>query len=254
MNEPRTINLPPFTMPAKGRQKTIQPAKEAVGQVKKNQAPDWPSLTPLIPAEHLFIETILRGQILIIRNLFTSTLCRNYVSFLSSLPLTTTPGKPKRGEAVRVNDRFQVEDPVFARTLWEKTGLKYLLSTIAEETTFDGKILGLNPNIRIYRYRPGQFFDKHYDESNKLQFGEDQIPAKTTWTLLIYLTTCEGGETAFYPESLKKGEKPPEPLVVGLETGMALLHKHGEDCLFHEGREVKSGEKWVLRSDVVVQR
>jgi hypothetical protein len=41
---------------------------------------------------------------------------------------------------------------------------------------------------------------------------------------------------------------------VGLETGMALLHKHGDDCLLHEGREVKSGEKWVLRSDLVVQK
>ncbi|KAK4938676.1 hypothetical protein LTR10_020944 [Elasticomyces elasticus] len=157
-------------------------------------------------------------------------------------------------EPVRVNDRFQVDDPVFANTLWERTGLKYLIDTVEEESTFDGKILGLNPNIRIYRYRPGQFFDKHFDESNKLQFGEDKIPARTTWTLLIYLTTCEGGETAFYPEALKKGEKTPEPIVVGLEAGMALLHRHGEDCLFHEGKEVKSGEKWVLRSDLVVQR
>ncbi|KIV82428.1 hypothetical protein PV11_04543 [Exophiala sideris] len=241
-------------MPARGKQKSLQSTKETNVQVKKPQTPDWPPLSPLIPAEHLSIKTILPGQILVVRNLFTSTLCRNLVSFLSSLPLTTTPGNPKRGEAVRVNDRFQVDDPVFANTLWERTGLKYLIDTVEEESTFDGKILGLNPNIRVYRYRPGQFFDKHFDESNKLQFGEDKIPARTTWTLLIYLTTCEGGETAFYPEALKKGEKTPEPIVVGLEAGMALLHKHGEDCLFHEGKEVKSGEKWVLRSDLVVQR
>lgn len=24
-----------------------------------------------------------------------------------------------------------------------------------------GQIVGLNPNIRIYRYKPGQFFDAH---------------------------------------------------------------------------------------------
>jgi hypothetical protein len=24
-----------------------------------------------------------------------------------------------------------------------------------------GEVVGLNPNIRIYRYRPGQFFDAH---------------------------------------------------------------------------------------------
>lgn len=119
---------------------------------------------------------------------------------------------------------------------------------------FGGKVLGLNSNIRVYRYRTGQFFDKHYDESNKLQWGEANVPAKTTWTLLIYLTTCTGGETAFYPETLKKGDGTPDPIVVGLETGMALLHKHGDDCLLHEGKEVKSGEKWVLRSDLVVRR
>jgi hypothetical protein len=219
-----------------------------------NERPNWPALTPVVPAEHLLVDTLLPGQILLIRNLFTANLCKTYVSFLSSLPLTTTPGKPKRGEATRVNDRFQIEDPSFARTLWEQSGLQTLVHAYENQAVFGGKVLGLNPNIRVYRYRPGQFFDQHYDESNKLQFGQDKLPAKTTWTLLIYLTTCEGGETAFHPEPSKKGERPPDPIIVGLETGMALLHKHGDDCLLHEGKEVRSGEKWVLRSDLVVQR
>ncbi len=37
-------------------------------------------------------------------------------------------------------------------------------------------------------------------------------------------------------------------------AGLALLHKHGEHCLDHEAAEVKSGVKYVLRSDVVFQR
>ncbi len=168
--------------------------------------------------------------------------------------MTTTPGKPKRGEATRVNDRFQVDDQAFARTLWEQSGLQYLVTSYEDQPVFGGKVLGLNSSLRVYRYRPGQFFDKHYDESNKLQFGQDKLPAKTTWTLLIYLTTCDGGETAFYPEPSKKVENTPDPIVVELETGMALLHRHGDDCLLHEGKEVRSGEKWVLRSDLVVQR
>ena len=44
------------------------------------------------------------------------------------------------------------------------------------------------------------------------------------------------------------------PVVVGLEVGMALLHKHGDDCMLHEGRRVKGGEKWVIRSDLCVKR
>ncbi|KIX07633.1 uncharacterized protein Z518_02286 [Rhinocladiella mackenziei CBS 650.93] len=240
-------------MAPRGKQKLVQSIGDS-HRPKNPPTPDWPPLNPLVPAEHLSIETLVAGQILVIRNLFTSSLCKNYVSFLSSLPLTTTPGKPKRGEAIRVNDRFQVQDALFAQMLWERSGLQHLVESFEGRGIFEGQVLGLNPNIRVYRYRPGQFFDKHYDESNKLQFGEDKLPAKTTWTLLIYLTNCEGGETAFYPEAFKKGQMTPEPIVVGLETGMALLHKHGDDCLLHEGKEVKSGEKWVLRSDLVVQR
>jgi hypothetical protein len=81
---------------------------------------------------------------------------------------------------------------------------------------------------------------------------------KTTWTMLLYLTSpstgCIGGETAFYPEPASKKSEPPEPVIVGLETGMVLLHKHGADCMLHEGREVVDGEKWVIRSDLVVAR
>ena len=39
----------------------------------------------------------------------------------------TTPGKPKKGDAVRVNDRFQVTDEDFAKRLWEETGLRDLI-------------------------------------------------------------------------------------------------------------------------------
>jgi len=241
-------------MAPRAKQKTATAKGDSNEQKKTTKTPDWPALSPLVPREHLYVETVLQEQILIIRNLFTSTLCKNYVSFLSTLPLTTTPGRPKRGEATRVNDRFQVDDAAFARNLWEHSGLQYLVDSFEDQAVFGGKVLGLNSNIRIYRYRPGQFFDQHYDESNRLQFGEAKLPARTTWTLLVYLTTCEGGETVFYPEVARRGEKTPEPIVVGLETGMALLHKHGDDCLLHEGREVRNGEKWVLRSDIVVER
>lgn len=39
----------------------------------------------------------------------------------------TTPGKPKKGEALRVNDRFSVEDWDFAERLWRDGGLEELL-------------------------------------------------------------------------------------------------------------------------------
>lgn len=236
-------------MPAKNKSKTVTNNTAATTPA----SPNWPSLKSGIPPDSIYIETLLEDQILIIRNLFSSKLCKSYVSFLSSLPLITTPGTPKGGEAVRVNDRFQINDPKFAQQLWEQTPLKHLVQGYEQQSVWCGEVLGLNPNIRVYRYKPGQFFDQHYDESNKVTIGDPPIPGRTTWTLLVYLTTCEGGETAFYPEATRKGQPAPAPILVGLETGMALLHNH-DDCMLHEGREVLSGEKWVLRSDLVVKR
>jgi hypothetical protein len=89
--------------------------------------PNWPAFTPLLPASDLSISTVVDSQIVVVRNFWTSTLCKNYVAFLKSLPLVTTPGKPKKGEAVRVNDRFQVNDEVFANRLWLETGLRELV-------------------------------------------------------------------------------------------------------------------------------
>lgn len=58
-------------------------------------------------------------------------------------------------------------------------------------------------------------------------------PARTTWTLLLYLTSpatgCIGGETAFYLDDNNTSDE--NAVIVGLETGMLLLHKHGNDCL-----------------------
>ncbi|KAJ5095541.1 hypothetical protein NUU61_004897 [Penicillium alfredii] len=246
-------------------------------------APDWPPLRPLLPALDLSLTPLLTDQIYLIRNFLSGSLCKNYVSFLASLPLTTTPGKPKKDEAVRVNDRFQIEDARFAEMLWSGTALKELVTERFTEEDYNddreedsrdpamstelaqrarqlwgGEPLGLNPNIRIYRYSAGQFFGQHYDESNSITFPPSPTtpkptPARTTWTLLIYLTSCNGGETIFYPDPTRANPNP-TPISVPPETGMALLHRHGDQCMLHEGNEVTGGEKWVLRSDLVVAR
>lgn len=119
----------------------------------------------------------------------------------------------------------------------------------------------------IYRYSPGQLFRKHYDDSVTINGTTSE------WTLLIYLSGVEdgveGGETVF---DLQQGKKVTKEFVVGLNRGTVLLHRHGHECLLREfcifmsyfelgscllfahldeGREVKKGVKWVLRSDVL---
>ena len=137
----------------------------------KPQTPNWPPFHPLVPSSDLGLATLLPDQILTISRFWTTALCKTYVSFLGSLDLTTTPGKPKKGDAVRVNDRYQIDDPAFAERLWSSTALKELvanpvvdgeaLDEAGKKRLWGGEVLGLNSNIRIYRYSKGQFFDQH---------------------------------------------------------------------------------------------
>lgn len=153
-------------MPTKSKSKTLPSSKKQVTP----PPPKWPALRPLVPASNLRIETLLEDQIVVIRNFFTPSLCKNYVSFLSSLPLVTTPGQPKKGDAVRVNDRFQVDDPTFAEQLWRATGLHDVVNRVHTgngsnhqdpKQIWGGEVCGLNPRIRVYRYSKSQYFAQH---------------------------------------------------------------------------------------------
>jgi len=158
------------------------------------------------------------------------------------------------GEAFRDNDRISFNDPVLAQHLWTATGLeniKHLLTTqqVKAGGRAGGKTrhiqavpIGLNPTIRIYRYQKGQRFGRHIDESAIL--SENRY---TEYTVLMYLSSCGGGETVFYNIRGKVlASVVPQP-------GLMLLHRHGDVCLEHEGAKVVAGTKYVLRSDVVFE-
>lgn len=201
-------------------------------------------------------ESIVDDQIITIEHFFTADFCNELIAdFSAKLKLETTPLIKSREYAARYNDRISVTSLPAADALW-----KYLRAVIMEVPPYDApeqtKIRdifhdarSLNPQLRIYRYEKGHHFGKHYDESVTCSLAHDpKTIGKTKWTLLIYLTGDEefvGGGTIFHPE--QRGE----PLLnVHPGKGMALLHKHGDDCLKHEAEIVKSGVKWVLRSDV----
>lgn len=46
-----------------------------------------------------------------------------------------------------------------------------------------------NPNIRLYKYTPGQHFGPHYDDSVR----DPLTGAESEWTVLLYITGIEDG-------------------------------------------------------------
>lgn len=142
-------------------------------------------------------------------------------------PITTHRGFERRPD-VRNNDRVMFDDPALAQRVFE--AVKHTLPGL-----WAGRVpSGANERLRCYRYQPGQYFRSHLDGC----FVRDE-KERSELTLMVYLNgDCEGGETAF--DGLDRSVKP--------EAGTALLFFH---ALRHEGCEVRSGRKYVLRSDVM---
>ncbi|KAI9257687.1 hypothetical protein BY458DRAFT_441208 [Sporodiniella umbellata] len=208
--------------------------KENNKEVKKYPFPR------LSEKNYLNLEELEPEQIYVIPNFLNAKECDSLITYFAThLPPKANPStRPQRGMAFRNNDRQAMEDATVAGELWK--GLK---SLVQAPLTIGKSPCGLNTNVRIYRYRKGHSFGAHYDDSVQ----DKTTGLWTEWTLLIYLNQdMEGGQTVFYH---RKGES---PIVVQPQRGLALLHRHGTHCLLHEAMEVTRGEKWVLRSDVLV--
>lgn len=127
---------------------------------------------------------------------------------------------------VRNNQRVLWKDEKLATELWNKA-VSFVPGQIGNSVA-----IGLNELFRFYKYEPGQKFKRHIDES----FIRNDEEA-SYYTFMIYLNDgFEGGETAFDSINIK-GVK-----------GMALIFLH---TLSHEGGEVLSGVKYVLRTDIM---
>ncbi|KAI0062337.1 hypothetical protein BV25DRAFT_1907691 [Artomyces pyxidatus] len=206
---------------------------------------------PVATKAVVFPETLLEDQILLLDGFFSSEECKRFTRFIDEQPLELTPPK-KRGEADRVNHRISIKSTSFADRLFE------VLSPHLPSFPYPASMKrpnasvrpahSLNSNIRLYKYTPSQHFGQHYDDSVR----DTETGAKSEWTLLVYLTGIEdgveGGETIFYTNENRKSSV---AIVAPLTRGTALLHRHGHECLLHEGSQVRSGTKYVLRSDIM---
>eukprot|EP00521_Asterionellopsis_glacialis_P018425 CAMPEP_0195293944 /NCGR_PEP_ID=MMETSP0707-20130614/13808_1 /TAXON_ID=33640 /ORGANISM="Asterionellopsis glacialis, Strain CCMP134" /LENGTH=138 /DNA_ID=CAMNT_0040354779 /DNA_START=267 /DNA_END=683 /DNA_ORIENTATION=+ len=102
--------------------------------------------------------------------------------------------------------------------------------------------VGCNENLRLYRYEKGMSFGRHFDGSHPVE----RLKGDTEITVLIYLSSCGGGATRFYPPKSSKKSFAFDP-----QPGAILFHVHGDRCLEHEADPVLNGLKYVLRTDIV---
>ncbi|KAF8894669.1 hypothetical protein BD779DRAFT_1502325 [Infundibulicybe gibba] len=214
---------------------------------------DFPHLTP---KDWIECRALLDDQILLVDGFLSASECSAFVKCVDNLPLELTRPK-RRGEADRVNHRFSLSSPEFAQKLHallvpHLPSFPYPASHSKASQRPDTRLPhSFNSNIRIYKYTPTQHFGPHYDDSVR----DPATGAYSEWTLLIYLTGVEdgveGGETLFYKDEKGKSR---EVIAAPLTRGTALLHRHGQECMLHEGSPVRKGVKYVLRSDLMFTR
>lgn len=170
--------------------------------------------------------------IFVVREVFSAAECQKFIALSEGLGYDAATingfGGAVRFPEIRNNDRVIWDDEVFADELWQRS--RQFLPKVLNGR----RALGLNERLRFYRYEAGQKFAAHVDGYYRRMNGEQSL---LTW--MIYLNEdFKGGATKFYATKLR----------IVPETGMMLVFRH---ALLHEGTEVRSGRKYVLRSDIM---
>ncbi|CAE6394704.1 unnamed protein product [Rhizoctonia solani] len=231
------------------RKKTETTNKASAAKPPTQSEIQWPAISV---KQGLECRELIPDQIYIIDDFLSREESALFSKFITGLPLVATP-PPKKGEATRVNHRISFQSKDFAAIVYNAISPHLPPLPCSETRVSDAAPGGCNPNIRLYKYGPGEYFGPHYDESIR----DKDTGWWSEWTVLIYVTGQEdgvdGGQTVFY-KPVPGSRNNTEEIVPPLTRGSVLIHRHGRACMLHEGREVKAGTKLVLRSDIMFTR
>ncbi len=219
--------------------------------------------------------TVVPNAVFVSRNFLSKNECDAWIRFAEDDVGFEKLSSPQTREyAHRQCGRIQINDWTMAELLYER--MRPLVEEIAGQVVVsnvrsDYKPVCCNGNLRMYKYEKNMSFGRHYDGSNSI----DKYPGgNTEITVLIYLSSCEGGATRFHlPQKQAKSKtKNKKQKVVQVatsdnheqsfeddgngiafvpEAGAILMHMHGDRCLEHEADSVLKGIKYILRTDIV---
>lgn len=98
------------------------------------------------------LETIIDGQIYTVHQFLPPSVCRGIVEQLSAQDWSFT-------DDIRVGEVCRFYSAEDSCRFWKETKLNEIAS--ANDELGKDMLLGMSPNIRIYRYLPGQSFKPH---------------------------------------------------------------------------------------------
>lgn len=160
-----------------------------------------------------------------VEDVYSAAECSAFIERIERASPTLATNNP----IYRDQDRVIVDDTVTAEDLFSR------LRRHLPERIGPLSLEGLNPRLRMYRYRPGQRFEPHMDH----WYRADDVRITLLTVLAYFNDDFVGGETRF----MEQIEQTVEP-----RRGLVALFQHK---IRHEGCPVVTGTKYAMRSDVI---
>ncbi|WP_299619911.1 2OG-Fe(II) oxygenase [uncultured Tenacibaculum sp.] len=183
---------------------------------------------------------------LLIKSAFDTSFCDKIINTTKSNFKKAITHYPT---SYRNNERQVIDDETYSTSLFNEiknyipNNIKY--SGISKKESGEWILKALNSRIRVCRYLPNQYFNKHLDG---VHYISDDMQSKLTF--MIYLNGKEdfsGGKTLFF--DTKNSIHPFKKYTP--EKGDLIIFDHN---LWHSGEIVLDGIKYVLRSDIIYQK
>ncbi len=179
-------------------------------------------------------KVVLHDEVFLVESFLSEEECAQYLATYKAKEFeeakVNVDGEQVMFKGIRNNDRLMFFNQDLANEFWNR-----MEQFVPEKVGFY-KSIGLNEMFRVYKYSKGQRFKMHIDGSFKRNLIEE-----SKFSFLIYLNDdFERGETEFR-----------KLFTVTPKKGMPLVFRHR---LRHEGKEIVSGEKYVLRTDIMYKR
>lgn len=212
----------------------------------------------------------LGGRAVVVRNVLSPEECADCIRFMSEAPEEMVAATSRTD--YRNNFRRIVQSKAFGAELLrrltpvleELQQAEKVVDTATREWYHDNglgmegtwRVAEMNSCFRMCFYKPGGHFAPHYDSD----FVVDPLSLRSFKTMMIYLNdSYQGGETNFLEEHQLYWDDarslycaPPGAVRAQLKarTGDCIVFDHK---ILHEGAQVVSGVKYMMRSEIIYQ-